>query len=199
MATDVELHTELEQRLARFHAQEAPLPEYVTNLFDPTLALYGFADKCVGRGISVCRRQKECKCAKSCPCTSKQVCKCSAKKRLRCPCIALEICQCPVNCVCDDDHFVEMQLTKAEVLSNCRFLMEFKAPEPLNMNKTKELLRAFFIDPDTMEETIVFDLHHSKLILHCTDNILTFDLDDPFSFKFGTLSISFDYMRYQES
>src|SRR5665647_1827361 len=140
--SELELHADLEQRLARFHASETPLPQYVTNLFDPTLALYAFADMCLGREISMCRRQKLCSCAKPCPCVGKQDCQCAAgkvgkkpKPIKRCPCTAQEKCTCPVACICDDDYFVDLKLVNASVLSNCRFVLEFSAPESLKAHK----------------------------------------------------------------
>lgn len=192
--TDCEiLHDDIEERLKRFHSTEQ-LPEYEENLFDSTAVLYEFADSIKNKEIAMCKRQAVCKCAKPCPCIGKGQCVCHAKKKIRCKCFNLSECKCPVNCICDDDDFIDLKLIKAEALSNCRFLFEFQGNGTITPHKTKEFLRGFLIEDDR-EETI-FELKNTSFKIYTLKNEVLFELDEPFSFKFKTLIINFDYMRY---
>lgn len=145
-----------------------PLGDYTTNLFDPSIALYAFGDSLTGKEVNLCKRRRECSCKKG------------------------------RECECDDEEFIVLKLDRAEVLSNCQFQLIFSTVEPaLKLNRKKELLRAFLLD-DAQNETTIFDLYGDKIIIHTMDKVLSFDLDEPAPFKFGLLTIGFNYMQYSE-
>jgi len=146
-----------------------PMGEYKINNFDPVLALAAFGDVLQSQELLLCARKQVCSCKKG------------------------------ITCECDDDDSAVLKLRKADVLSNCRFLLEFNVDTALAYNKKKQYLRAFHLNDATQEETTRFDLYADLLVAYTPNGELHFELDEAYSYRHGNLMISFDYMRYEEA
>jgi hypothetical protein len=167
-AADAALHSDLEERLARFGASD-PLPKYKINRFDPIHALSAFGDLLQSHELLLCACQQQCNCKKG------------------------KVCQ------CDDDNSATLKLRKADVLSNCRFMLEFAVDTTLAYNKKKQYLRGFHLNEETQEEATRFDLYADLLVAYTPSGELHFALDEVYSYRHGQLTITFDYMRYEEA
>ena len=114
-------------------------------------------------------------------------------------CACQQQCNCKKECKCDDDDSAILKLKKADVLSNCRFQLEFAVDTALAYNKKKQYLRAFHLNEETQEEKPLFELYADRLVVYAPQAELHYELDEPYSYRHGYLNIAFNYMSYEDA
>ena len=167
---DKKLHEDLEQRIQRFgKTNPIELTSVRVNKIDTIKMLSEFetfAKKCTSGNLLMCNRQ--------------EVCKCKNKDK----------------CGCDDDTYTEIRLIKSDILSNCKYMMEFQVQDPSALAKNAKLFRIFVLEDDGKERPIadVFIKRREFRLLIASP--ITFTLHEKPTLKYGVLTLYMDYLDF---
>lgn len=171
MLSDQELHDDLEQRVERF-GKTHPISEVIKiNKVDTIQILGTFEDDMNKSSTYICTRQETCKCKDK------------------------------VKCSCDDDNYTAIKSIKSDILSNCKYALEFELSEPTALQKNSKLLRVFTINEKNKDdERAIADVYINrrelKLLWSRVGNSITFKLDEKPTVKYGKLSLHVNYMDF---